>query len=93
MFFESPRMDDHIINVCSGVVAVWPEDSVNLSLDIGRRVAKAHHCNVERFLAAVGDHSKLVSVVWMDSPLVEEGGVIDNADIGTVLDCTYNIRL
>ena len=51
---------------------------VNLTLDISNTVLESHDCYFEYFLASVRDNSKMLVVIQVDSPLIEEGSSIYN---------------
>ena len=66
------------ISPCKGV---WTKELVNLPLYVARTVLKSYNSYVERFLALVQHNSKLVLVIRVHTPLVKEGGAVNNYNI------------
>ena len=56
----------------------------HLTLDISHTVTVAHHDDVVKFLAAMGDYCEAMPMGRPDSPLVEESGCINYGDVRAV---------
>ena len=54
-------------------------------LYIGRTILETYDIDIEVFLALVRHYYKLVVVRQVYSPLIEEGSVVDNYNIGIAL--------
>ena len=84
---------NNVVDVGSGEVTVWLQNSVNHLLDVCWGVSIAHDCYLECLLTSVGRDSKLVAVLWFDPPLVEKGSTIHCGNVGCTLYSSEDVCL
>ena len=93
MVGQIARVYDDVINVGSGKCTERPQYSIDLFLNVSWKISVAYNGNVKTFLVTISNHGKLVSVVWVDFLLVKKRCAVDNANVGTIPYCGYNVRL
>ncbi len=69
------------------------EQVIDLALDIAQAILKSYNGDIKRLLPMVGYHSKLVLVIRVYSPLVEEGCTVNDGDVRAVLNCGNDVSL
>ena len=62
------------------------KNSIDLSLYVSRGILETYYDNIERLLASMANDRKLISVLGVNSLLVEKASIVDDTNIAAVLD-------
>ena len=66
---------------------------INLSLNIDEWILKSHHSHIEWLLFSVTNNNEFMSIIWVNSLLIEEQDTIHYTDKEDILNSSCNVDL
>ena len=82
-----------VININFCKVFIWAKNSINLFLNVSRRIAKTYYDDIKAFLFSMRDNNEFMTFRWMNSSLIKKFEAVDDEYERTFIDCLNYIRL
>ena len=93
IFSQNLIENDHVIDICFNECFEWPQQTIDLFLDICKIIFEPHDNDVPLFIPPIIDDRQFVPIGKFDRPLVEERDAVYHRNIIGTLYGGNNVLL